>query len=53
MSVYGASTIAAGSAGSLAFTGDHIASEVILAVGLIFMGASLVRATVRRRPNRP
>lgn len=53
MSVYGTSTIAAGTAGTLAFTGDHIASEVILAVGLIFMGASLVRATARRRPHRP
>jgi hypothetical protein len=39
-------------AGSLAFTGDHIASLVVLATGLLFMGAALVRAT-RRRGARP
>jgi hypothetical protein len=43
----------AGTAGTLAFTGDHIAAEVVLAVGLIFMGGTLVRASVRRRPHRP
>ena len=43
----------AGTAGTLAFTGDHIASEVVLAVGLIFMGAALVRTSIRRRPHRP
>jgi hypothetical protein len=37
----------------LALTGDHIASEVVLAIGLIFMGAALVRASVRRRPIKP
>lgn len=44
---------AAGAAGALAYTGDHIASEVVLAVGLIFMGTTLVRTSVRRRPHRP
>ncbi|HUC04149.1 MAG TPA: hypothetical protein VL961_02040 [Acidimicrobiales bacterium] len=44
---------AAAAGGTLAFTGDHIASEVVLAVGLIFMGAAFVRASVRRRPIRP
>jgi hypothetical protein len=43
----------AGTAGTLALTGDHIASEVVLAVGLIFMGAALVRASIRRRPIKP
>jgi len=43
----------AGTAGALAMTGDHIASMVVLAVGLIFMGASLVRVSLRRRPHRP
>jgi hypothetical protein len=42
-----------GSAGTLAMSGDHIASEIVLAVGLIFMGATLVRASIRRRPHRP
>ena len=62
MSIYGtdpvsASTVGAlasgSTAGTLAFTGAHIESEVVLAVGLIFMGATLVRASVRRRPHRP
>jgi|HubBroStandDraft_1064217.scaffolds.fasta_scaffold86924_2 hypothetical protein len=43
----------ASGAGALAFTGDHIASMVVLAVGLIFMGAALVRTSLRRRPHRP
>jgi hypothetical protein len=47
------STGTAGTAGTLAMTGSHIAAEVVLAVGLIFMGASMVRASVRRRPHRP
>ena len=47
----GAVTTAAGSAASsLAFTGDHIASEAILAAGLIFLGAGLIKAA-RRRPH--
>jgi hypothetical protein len=37
----------------LALTGDHIASEIVLAMGLIFLGAAMVRTSVRRRPHRP
>jgi hypothetical protein len=52
--MYGtASTATAGSAGTLAFTGDHIAAEIVLAVGLIFMGSAFVRASIRHRPHRP
>jgi len=52
--MYGtASAGTAGSAGALAMTGAHIESEIVLALGLIFMGAALVRASIRRRPHRP
>jgi len=48
----GAVTAVAGStASNLAFTGDHIASEAVLAAGLIFLGAGLIKAA-RRRPHR-
>ncbi len=43
-------TAAGGAASSLAFTGDHIGSEAILAAGLIFLGAGLIKAA-RRRPH--
>jgi len=52
--MYGSvSTGTAGTAGTLALTGSHIAAMVVLAVGLIFMGATLVRTSVRRLPHRP
>jgi hypothetical protein len=48
-SVATAGTVAtAGGAGDLAFTGAHIASEAILAVGLLFLGAGLVKLARRR-----
>jgi hypothetical protein len=38
-----------GTAGSLAFTGFHTVGFVVLAIGLLFLGAALVRfARVRR-----
>ena len=46
----GAVTTAGGAASSLAFTGANIASEAVLAAGLIFLGAGLVKAA-RRRPH--
>jgi hypothetical protein len=58
MSIYGgtptvvtagaATTAAGGAATNLAFTGAHIASEAILAAGLILLGAGLVKAARRR-----
>jgi hypothetical protein len=52
--VYGSvSAGTVGTAGTLAFTGAHIASEIILAIGLIFVGATMVRVSVRRRLHRP
>ena len=59
MSIYGgtpnvstlaASTTASGAAG-FAFTGDHLAFELVTLAGLIFLAVSLVKA-VRRRPHR-
>jgi hypothetical protein len=43
-------TAAGGAASNLAFTGANIASEAVLAAGLIFLGAGLVKAA-RRRPH--
>jgi len=60
MSIYGGSpttlsttinVAGLGTVGPLALTGDHIASQVVLAIGLSFLGAGLVRAA-RRRPHR-
>jgi hypothetical protein len=52
--MYGsASAGTAGTAGTLALTGAHIASMVVLAIGLMFVGATMVRASVRRRPHKP
>jgi hypothetical protein len=56
MSIYGgtpnvstlaASTTASGAAG-LAFTGDHVAFELVTAAGFIFLCVSLVKAALRR-----
>jgi hypothetical protein len=46
----GVGTATANTTAALAFTGAHIASEVVLGFGLIFLGAGLVKA-VRRRPH--
>jgi hypothetical protein len=47
-----AATGAATATTSLAFTGDHIASMIVFALGMAFMGGALLRAT-RRRVHRP
>ena len=39
--------------GTLAFTGVHVLSLLILGAGLVFLGAGLVRTSVRRRVHRP
>jgi hypothetical protein len=50
---YGATAGTAAGTGALAMTGDHLLAEFALALGLIFLGASFVRTSVRRRPHRP
>lgn len=51
--MYGTAATTSSTAAALAFTGAHIASLVVLGVGLLFMGAALIRVSVRRRPHRP
>jgi hypothetical protein len=54
--MYGTTSTAAGTtaaAGSLAFTGAHIASLIVLGLGLLFVGASLLRLAIKRRPYHP
>jgi hypothetical protein len=52
--MYGQTTVGTTAvAGTLAYTGEHVAAMVILGTTLIFMGGTLVRATRHRRHSRP